>query len=171
MKLIQFFAPIIIICFLSSCSESQKKSQIEQAEKQKIVKANQSETTITGSKSIAEVSENKTALNPDMLEKELENLLKSPTTKKIKVQEHGGGDCYGGYSIFYNQNSKQKAVQDKYDCGDYGFANKLFFLTNDKLKRIRSYKFEYYGEKNDSTIFEVEEQILYFQGNQVLLKS
>src|SRR6187455_3076459 len=110
MKLIQFFATIIIICFLSSCSESQKKSQIEQAEKQKIVKANRSETTITGSKSIAEVSENKTALNSDLLEKELENLLKSPTTKKIKVQEHGGGDCYGKFSVLQNQKLNQKFI-------------------------------------------------------------
>lgn len=129
---------------------------------------------ITESNSIKQLNphaEKALNFNSELLDKNITELLNSKSTKKTKYQEHGGGDCYGAYSIFNNQNLKQEIVLDKYDCGDYGFANRQFLLTGDSIGRVRTYKFEYFGVEAEKTKFKVAENIYYFSGDKVLIKN
>jgi hypothetical protein len=77
----------------------------------------------------------------------------------LQTIQYGGGDCWGITNFF--SLDLDTLIIDKYDCGDYGFGNNLFLISNDSIAMVRKYDFDW--DPSDGNVnYNISEQIFLF---------
>ena len=97
----------------------------------------------------------------DLVNKEKFDSLIELNKPLIRVQtaQGGGGDCFGVVHEFVGQDSAFQIVNDRWDCGDYGFTLKQYISYNDQLIATKMKEFQWTGDSVNEYL--ITEEICY----------
>jgi len=176
---------LVLTSFLTSCNNKQTKIDSIKLKADTLIKETASQTSKTASDSVSKKAdkffndESRDINNfTSKIYNELFDNLNIQFTNNKQAQTSiknnlCGGDYCLSYKILTDNQSKSTLYLFKADCGEYGFSNDQFLITNDSLVSVRNFKIEIqeFSTETSPTIWSIEENIYQFNKSTVTIKS
>lgn len=108
----------------------------------------------------------------DSLDRWMREFFRSQSSFQVDTQAYALGDCAGHYHRYTAASDQTDIIYNRYECGEYGFGERYYFLKNNKLIALREYSFEWQGAvAADQKKFLASEKLYYFRPDSLTLLS